>query len=71
MGMKKSDLLAVYGSLAAVGRVFAPVNGGKPISRAAVHDWGKEIPPLRAFQLVVIDPEIHQKIASAKRRQVA
>lgn len=66
--MKKSDLLAVFGTLQGVGDIFAPVNDGVPLSRGAVHQWDEDIPPLREYQVRELVPDIDVRIKSAKRK---
>lgn len=66
--MKKSDLLAVFGTLEAIGAVFDP-----PITRSAVSQWRYKIPELRAYQIRELVPNIDRLIAAKKpkRRQEA
>jgi len=66
--MRKDDLRAVYGTLDAIGEVFAPVNDGEPLSRSAISQWGDEIPPLREYQIKELVPDIERRIARARSR---
>lgn len=66
--MKKSDLIAVFGTLKAIGDVFAPVNDGEPLSRAAISQWDEDIPELREYQIRELVPDIEKRIATAQRR---
>lgn len=70
-GMKKVDLMAVYGTLDGVGWAFAPENDGKPLTRSAICQWGEEIPELREFQIRRLVPDIDRRIAAAKRQRAA
>lgn len=66
--MKKSDLLAVFGTLQRIGDLFAPVNDGIPLTKQAISDWDEEIPPLRRYQMYELVPDIDKRIAAAKRK---
>jgi hypothetical protein len=59
--MKTRDLVAVFGSLKALGDQFG-------ISRSAVSQWGDEVPERRLNELRGIHPDIDQRIRRAKRR---
>ncbi|GEM_PF-6240392 len=65
--MKKSDLKAVFGTLEAIGEVFAPLNSGIPLTKGAVSQWDEEIPPLREYQMKELVPDIEKRIAKAKQ----
>lgn len=65
--MKKSELLAVYGTLDALGAVFAPVNNGVPLTRSAISQWDDEIPQLRVYQLRELVPDIDARIDAARQ----
>ena len=69
--MKKTDLLAVYGTLESVGEAFAPANDGTPLTRSAISQWQDEIPELREFQIRKIVPDIDKRIAAAKKQRAA
>jgi hypothetical protein len=69
--MKKTDLLAVYGTLESVGEAFAPVNNGTPLTRSAISQWSDEIPELREFQIRKIVPDIEGRIAAARKQLAA
>ena len=69
--MKKSDLLAVYGTLESIGEAFAPVNDGIPLTRSAISQWSEDIPELRAFQIRKLVPNIERRVAAAKQKQQA
>lgn len=69
--MKKSDLVAVFGTLQAIGDVFAPFNKGDPLTKGAVSQWDDEIPELREYQLRELMPDIDERIERAKREQAA
>ena len=62
--MKKSDLLAVFGTLEAIGAVFDP-----PITRSAVSQWRYKIPKLREYQIRELVPNIEKQIAATKPRR--
>lgn len=64
--IRKSDLMLVFGSHSAIGRAFAPANGGEPITRSAVGQWEEEIPELREFQVRKLYPDIDERIEKAK-----
>lgn len=68
--MTKTDLMLVFGTGSAIAQLFKPYNGGKPISKAAISEWGKmeRIPELREFQLRKLFPDIDERIAKAKRK---
>lgn len=68
--MKKSDLLAAFGTLKAIGALFPPEKGG-PLTKGAVSQWSEDIPELREYQLREIVPDIDRQIAKAKRSQQA
>lgn len=70
-GVKKADLLVLYGTLESVGEAFAPVNDGTPLTRSAISQWADDIPELREFQIRKLMPDIDKRIAAAKRRQAA
>lgn len=61
--MKKSDLIAVFGTLDQIGEAFAPFNHGEPLTRSAVSQWGEDIPALREYQLRELQPDIDKRIA--------
>ncbi len=65
--MKKSDLIAVYGTYDEIGAVFAPTNNGVALTRSAIAQWGEEIPELRVYQLRELVPDIESLIAAAKK----
>jgi hypothetical protein len=65
--MRKSDLLAVFGTLQAIGDLFASFNGGEPITKGAVSQWDEEIPELREYQIRELHSDIDARIARAKR----
>lgn len=67
--MKADDLKSVFGSHAATGRVFAPFNDGKPLTRAAVSQWGEKVPDLREYQLRELFPDIDKRIQKARAAQ--
>lgn len=67
--MKKSDLQAVFGTLDAIGAVFAPINAGQPITRSAVSQWGDDIPDLREYQIRELVPDIDKRIAKALKAE--
>ena len=67
--MKKSDLIAVFGTLQAIGDLFAPENHGDPLTRAAISQWDEEIPKLREYQIRKLVPDIEKRIAAAQRKQ--
>lgn len=69
--MRKSDLLAVFGTLQSIGDLFAPFNKGEPLTKGAVSQWDEEIPELREYQLRELMPDIDQRIERAKRQQAA
>ena len=69
--MRKSDLVAVFGTLQAIGDLFAPFNNGEPITKGAISQWDEEIPELREYQLRELMPDIDQRIELAKREQAA
>lgn len=70
--MKKSDLLALFGTLQEIGNVFAPLNDGVPLTRSAVQQWDDdEIPELREYQIRELMPDIDKRIAAAKRKMRA
>jgi hypothetical protein len=66
--LKKSDLIAVFGTLQKIGDVFAPVNDGKPLTRSTISYWDEEIDDYREYQLRKLIPDIDKRIAKAKRR---
>lgn len=66
--LKKSDLLAVFGTLQGVGDVFAPVNDGKPLTRSAICHWGEQIDDYREYQIRKLIPDIDKRVAKAKRK---
>jgi hypothetical protein len=59
--MKTKDLVAVFGSLQAIGEQFG-------ISRSAVSQWGDEVPDRRLNELRGIHPDIDARVKRAKRR---
>lgn len=59
--MKTRDLVAVFGSLQAIGDQFG-------ISRSAVSQWGDEVPPRRLNELRGIHPDIDERVRRAKKR---
>jgi hypothetical protein len=67
--MRKSDLVAVFGTLQAIGDLFAPINGGVPLTRGAISQWGEEIPELREYQLRELIPDIDERIERARAEQ--
>jgi hypothetical protein len=69
--MRKSDLVAVFGTLQAIGDLFAPFNKGEPLTKGAVSQWDEEIPELREYQLRELMPDINKRIAAAKRNPEA
>lgn len=71
--MKKSDLVAVFGTLQAIGDLFAPVNDGVALTRGAISQWPDdgEIPLLREYQLRELVPDIDERIVRAKQQQAA
>lgn len=68
--MKKKDLIAVFGTYTQIGSVFASYNGGVPLTRSAIAQWGKDIPKLREYQLREAVPNIDRLIAKAKPSRV-
>jgi len=69
--MRKSDLVAVFGTLQAIGDLFAPINGGVPLTRGAISQWDEEIPELREYQLRELLPDIGERIAKAREPAAA
>lgn len=65
--MKKSDLIAVFGSCESIGEQFSRFNEGKPLTKQAVSQWEEDIPPLREYQLRDLMPDIDRRIARARR----
>lgn len=59
--MKTKDLVAVFGTLQAIGEQFG-------ISRSAVSQWGDEVPPRRVNELRGIHPDIDNRIKRARKR---
>lgn len=66
--MRKSDLVAVFGTLQAIGDLFAPINNGVPFTRGAISQWKEEIPKLREYQLRELVPDIAERITKARER---
>lgn len=58
--MKTRDLVAVFGTLQAVGEQFG-------ISRSAVSQWGTVVPERRQNELRGIHPDIDKRIRDARR----
>lgn len=58
--MRTKDLVAVYGTLDAVGKQFG-------ISRSAVSQWGADVPQRRADELRGRQPDIEQRIANLRK----
>jgi hypothetical protein len=69
--MRKSDLVAVFGTLQAIGDLFASFNNGEPITKGAISQWDEEIPELREYQIRELMPDIDDRIKRAKREQAA
>jgi hypothetical protein len=65
--VRTKDLLAVFGTQEAVGKIFTP-----PISKSAVSQWGENVPELRAYQIHEAIPDINKRIRTAlKAKQAA
>jgi hypothetical protein len=58
--MRTKDLVAVFGTLEAVGKQFG-------ISRSAVSQWNGTVPERRQNELRGIHPNIDQRIAEARK----
>jgi hypothetical protein len=55
--MMKSKALRLAGGTKKLGELLRQFNGGRPISKQAIQQWGVCIPELREFQLRKIRPE--------------
>jgi len=68
--MTKADLVLVFGTGTAIGDLFKRHNGNRPLSKAAISEWGnmERIPELREFQIRAMFPDIDERIAKARRK---
>lgn len=62
--MKTRELIAIFGTLQAIGDLFDP-----PISRSAICQWGNDVPELRQYQLRERVPNIDAQIAALKKNR--